>query len=54
MLDEYEHQATEKEKGMEERVCQFNASQATPDLQTMKATKKALKDLQVEHSARPT
>jgi hypothetical protein len=36
---------------LKERIRQFNASQATLDLQAMKSTKKVLKDLQEEQRA---
>jgi chromosome segregation ATPase len=52
LLAEHELEAEEKERKLEEQICQFHATQATPGPQAMEATRKAVKDLQVEHHAR--
>jgi hypothetical protein len=49
LLAEHELKAEEKERKLEEQICQFDAAQAAPGPQAMKATRKALEDLQVEH-----
>jgi hypothetical protein len=50
LLDEHELEA-EKEKKLEERIRQFQATQAAPGLNAVDATKKALEDLHAEHHA---
>jgi hypothetical protein len=49
LLTEHELEAEEKERKLEEQICQFNAAQAAPGPQAMEATRKALEDLQAEH-----
>jgi hypothetical protein len=51
LLAEHELEAEEKERKLEEQICQFNAAQAAPGPQAMEATRKALEDLQAEHRA---
>jgi hypothetical protein len=51
LLAEHELEAEEKEQKLEERVHQFEATQAAPGLQAAEAAKKALEDLQAEHRA---
>jgi hypothetical protein len=50
-LAEHELEAEEKERKMEEQICQFDATQAAPGPQAMEATRKALEDLKAEHRA---
>ena len=45
MLAEHELEAEDKEKKLEERICQFDATWAALDPQAMEATRKALEDL---------
>jgi hypothetical protein len=52
LLTKHELEAEEKERKLEEQICQFNAAQAAPGPQAMETTKKALEDLQAEHCAR--
>ena len=52
MLAEHELEAEKKEKELEERIRQFQATQAALGLQAVEATRKALEDLQAEHRAR--
>jgi hypothetical protein len=49
MLAEHELEAEKKEKELEERIRQFQATQAALGLQAVEATRKALEDLQAEH-----
>jgi hypothetical protein len=51
LLAEHELEAEEKERKLEEQICQFNAAQVAPAPQAMEATRKALEDLQEEHHA---
>jgi hypothetical protein len=51
LLAEHELEVEEKEKKLEERVRQFQATQAASGLQAVEATRKALEDLQAEHRA---
>jgi hypothetical protein len=51
LLAEHELEAEEKERKLEEQICQFKAAQAAPGPQAMEATRKALEDLQAEHRA---
>jgi uncharacterized protein (DUF3084 family) len=51
LLADHELEAEEKDKKLEERVRQFEATQAAPGLQAVEATRKALEDLQAEHRA---
>jgi hypothetical protein len=51
LLAEHELEAEEKERKLEERVCQFEAAQAAPGPQVAAAAKKSLEDLQAEHRA---
>jgi hypothetical protein len=51
LLAEHELETEEKERKLEERVCQFEATQAAPGPQVAEAAKKALEDLQAEHRA---
>jgi hypothetical protein len=45
LLAEHELEAEEKERRLEEQICQFNAAQAAPGPQAMEATRKVLEDL---------
>jgi hypothetical protein len=49
LLAGHELEAEEKERKLEEQICQFKAAQARPGPQAMEATRKALEDLQAEH-----
>jgi DNA repair exonuclease SbcCD ATPase subunit len=51
LLAEHELEAEEKEKKLEEQICQFNATQVALGPQAVEATRKALEDLQAEHRA---
>jgi hypothetical protein len=51
LLAKHEIEAEEKERKLEEQICQFNVVQAPPGPQAMEATRKALEDLQAEHRA---
>jgi hypothetical protein len=51
LLVEHELEAEEKERTLEQRVRQFQATQAAPGPQAVEAMKKALEDLQAEHRA---
>jgi uncharacterized protein (DUF3084 family) len=51
LLADHEFEAEEKERTLEERICQFQAAQAALGPQVVEVTKKALEDLQAEHRA---
>jgi uncharacterized protein (DUF3084 family) len=51
LLAKHELEAEDKEKKLEERIRQFQATQVAPGPQTVEATNKALEDLQTEHRA---
>jgi flagellar biosynthesis GTPase FlhF len=51
MLAEHELKAEKKENELEERIRQFQATQAAPGPQAVEATRKALEDLQAMHRA---
>jgi hypothetical protein len=49
LLAEHELEAEEKERKLEEQICQFDVAQVASGPQAMEATRKALEDLQAEH-----
>jgi hypothetical protein len=51
LLADHELEAEENERALEERVRQFEATQAAPGPQAVEAMQKTLEDLQAEHRA---